>query len=118
MAVELVIGAGEVDEEMAKVMVGGVEVEEDAETAKATVEEDVGMARATVEGGAEEAEIVVEEIVVEGIVVEETSEVVGVPGETVDSEGEVEGGQLISSGIFPKIISLYKFKLSVLTFPL
>lgn len=55
--------------------------------------------------------------------VEETlrasQEVVGVLGETVvEAEGprEVEEDQLISSGIFPKLISLYKSKLSILTF--
>lgn len=116
MAAEPVIEEGEVDEEIAKVMVEGVEREDvEGEVGGIVVGEIVG-----------EEYIVVGEIVVGGEIVGEehiavevnlgaSEEVVGKIVEASE-EGEVEEGQLISSGISPKLTSLYESNFPILTF--
>lgn len=116
MAAEPVIEEGEVDEEIAKVMVEGVEREGvEGEVGGNVVGEIVGEEHIVV--GEIVGEIVGEEDIAVEVNLGASEEVVGVPGKIVEpSEGEVEEGQLISSGISPKLTSLYESNFPILTF--
>lgn len=124
MAAEPVIEEGEVDEEIAKVMVEGVEREDVEGEVGGNVVEGIVVGEIVGEEYIVVGEIVGGEIVGEEYIAVEVNlgaseEVVGkIVGSSEEEEGEVEEGQLISSGISPQTNESLRVQLPYSNFPI